>query len=313
MSEIGKREYEKKIERRALRLINLHPFLEGYYYYLLVNKTPATVCDYLYKVSEFLDEMEFEDPEKIQLNDYVKYLVSKKDYSSSYQITVYSALKKFSEYISINYNIPFYMEKVPRPKYKETIKTAKKREEGYLTNIECSECFENIKRDDISDALKNRNTAIIGVFLNTGIRKSALYKLDIDDFNFEKRTITVSEKGEYEREIYFSDKLEGILKDWFASREDMAEDGETAAFVSTYGTRMSATGITDVVKKYTGKTPHKLRGTYGTNLYSSTHDLYMTQQCMGHASPKTTELYIRGRKDENARRAAEIMGKLISQ
>ena len=58
-------------------------------------------------------------------------------------------------------------------------------------------------------------------------------------------------------------------------------------------------------------TPHKLRATYGTQLYEKTGDLYMVQECMGHSSPKTTELYIRGKKSEFAKTASEIMSKVI--
>ena len=58
-------------------------------------------------------------------------------------------------------------------------------------------------------------------------------------------------------------------------------------------------------------TPHKLRATYGTQLYNKTGDLYMVQECMGHSSPTTTELYIRGKKNKNAQAAAEIMTKIL--
>ena len=37
----------------------------------------------------------------------------------------------------------------------------------------------------------------------------------------------------------------------------------------------------------------------------------MVQECMGHSSPKTTELYIRGKKNENAKAASEIMKKIM--
>ena len=37
----------------------------------------------------------------------------------------------------------------------------------------------------------------------------------------------------------------------------------------------------------------------------------MVQECMGHSNPKTTELYIRGQKNETAKNAAEIMKRII--
>ena len=57
-------------------------------------------------------------------------------------------------------------------------------------------------------------------------------------------------------------------------------------------------------------TPHKLRATYGTQLYNKTGDIYFVQECMGHSNPKVTELYVRDKK-ENTKRAGDIMDKLL--
>ena len=79
---------------------------------------------------------------------------------------------------------------------------------------------------------------------------------------------------------------------------------------------MDSTSIYNVVKKYSkninGKniTPHKLRATYGTQLYNETGDIYFVQDCMGHSNPKTTELYVRDKK-ENRKKASDIMAKMI--
>ena len=45
------------------------------------------------------------------------------------------------------------------------------------------------------------------------------------------------------------------------------------------------------------------------SIYNETKDLYLTQKCMGHSTPKMTEIYIRGQKNVNRERGAEIMSK----
>ena len=40
-----------------------------------------------------------------------------------------------------------------------------------------------------------------------------------------------------------------------------------------------------------GATAHQLRHWFGTNLYAATHDLRLTQEMLGHASPATTAIY----------------------
>lgn len=80
---------------------------------------------------------------------------------------------------------------------------------------------------------------------------------------------------------------------------------------------MDQTSISRAVNKYSitikGKhiTPHKLRATYGTQLYNITKDIYFVQQCMGHSNPKTTELYVR-EDNKDRKKASDIMSGLIS-
>ena len=72
-----------------------------------------------------------------------------------------------------------------------------------------------------------------------------------------------------------------------------------------------------MVKKYCeGATekkisPHKLRATYGTNLYDKTKDINLVQTQMGHSSPQVTALYIRTDKNEKSKQAADIMASFI--
>ena len=39
-------------------------------------------------------------------------------------------------------------------------------------------------------------------------------------------------------------------------------------------------------------TPHKLRATYGTQLYNATKDLFFVQEMMGHSDISTTQVYL---------------------
>ena len=161
---------------------------------------------------------------------------------------------------------------------------------------------------------------MINIFLNTGMRCSALYKLDVDNINFETKTLVVLDKGS-KLQVYdlSDDTLEMIVK-WLDKRSIILGDQiEEALFISNQRRRMTQTSIGRIVHKYAqeipGKniTPHKLRATYGTQLYEHTHDIYFVQECMGHNNPKTTELYIRGQKDGTRKKALEIMTKVVKQ
>ena len=244
--------------------------------------------------------------------------------TSSYRIAAYSALKKYGKYLVASNQIEKNpMDFIERPKPIEFQETIEKREIGYLTKKEISkyvesvECGSGTKRSiNRQKEWKERDLAIVMIFLNTGIRCSALMKIDIDNIDFIEKTLTVTDKESYVNKYELSDELLEIINLWIVKRKELLKGKETdALFISNRRNRMDQCSIYKVVNKYSsgikGKhiTPHKLRATYGTQLYDETKDIYFVQNCMKHANPKTTELYIRGTKNQT-KTASEIMRKL---
>lgn len=280
------------------------------------------ICMFMEKEMKSPNELNFDD-----FNDYMASVIYKEDgtkTSSSYQITIYSALKKFCEFLynsgRINEN---YMLYVKRPKPKESQTTVKKRENGYLTEKELKTFMLNVEMPTLS--LKKiqsvewdvRDKAIMLTFLSTGIRSSALRKLDVEDVDLINKTMTVTDKGDEVRAYEIPKILCDSIEEWLKYRNKLM-NGYTsnALFISLRRDRMSSRAIYNLVVKYAecvpGKkiSPHKLRATYGTQLYEKTGDIYFVQDCMGHKDPKTTELYVRGKK-KNTKRAGDIMEGLL--
>ena len=70
----------------------------------------------------------------------------------------------------------------------------------------------------------------------------------------------------------------------------------------------------NLVKKYASRvttlkkiTPHKLRSTYGTNLYTETGDIYLVADVLGHKDVNTTRKHYADQAEENRRRAANAV------
>ena len=71
---------------------------------------------------------------------------------------------------------------------------------------------------------------------------------------------------------------------------------ERALFISSQGKRLGVRAVEYLVKKYAkvatplkNITPHKLRSTYGTNLYNQTKDIYIVAEVLGHKDVNTTK------------------------
>lgn len=306
-----------KMARKRIDNSTYKKYLDGVYNYMLADTSYSGAYGYLGCIINFLDYSNVKSIRDINVNTYTKYLSSIKGKSSSYRIMVYSGLKKFSSYLKATGLCDDYMSFIKRPKFKESANTKEKREVGYMEPDEIKKFLNEIKNSNTKPIWKSRDYAIALVLLSSGIRCSALYKLDINDLDLINKTITVLEKGENSREVYLSDNVIDALKNWLNNRNViLGSKNENALFVSNRKSRITERAIYNIVKSYgaviNGKhiTPHKTRATYGTQLYNQTHDLYFVQECMGHANPKTTEIYIRGQKKDASRKAANLMDSL---
>ena len=73
-------------------------------------------------------------------------------------------------------------------------------------------------------------------------------------------------------------------------------------------------GTMNMVKKYARQvtpnkkiTPHKLRSTYGTNLYKETGDIYLVADVLGHKDVNTTRKHYAAIDEDRRRQAATVV------
>ena len=323
----GKEIYEDKFKQRTDDIIKSNldkPYLKGFYNYMGNSLSCSTKYNYIYYIVTFMNS-NGKKVEDIDFDDYTEYLSNISNATASYQIGVYSGLKKFATYLVASRKTDYNpMELIARPKFKEKEETIKKREKGYLKKKEIKKYLSSVKSGVGSERAKakqsqwkERDLLIILLFLNTGMRCSALYKLDVNSIDLESRTLIVTDKGDKIKQFVLSDELIEYVKAWLENREKLLNGkSENALFISNELTRMCQRSISRVVSKYAanikGKkiSPHKLRATFATQLLEETRDIYFVQQCMGHSSPSTTELYVRGQNNDNEAKASEIMSRI---
>lgn len=312
----GKEAYDNKYERMSMKRIdesNPEWYLYGFYNSIVIKRSYKTAYEYLGYVINFLKDAD-NLPDEMTVDDYYKYMASIRNCSSAKQIGAYHSLQKYSKYLNSKGICDDYMKFIDRPKFVETQETINKREKGVLTKDETKKMIDFVGTKKKNRKWESRDMAIVLIFLTTGIRCSALYKLDVNDVDVNKKIIIVREKGNKDREIHIPDITVRAIKEWLVFRDEILDGAnENALIVSIYKRRMESESIYVLIKKYgkiiTGKniTPHKFRATFATNLHDKTHDIYFVQECMGHTSPKTTEIYIRGKKNEFSEKAANIM------
>ncbi len=162
------------------------------------------------------------------------------------------------------------------------------------------------------NSTKLRDAAIITLFLGTGIRISELIGLNLDDIDFNTNSFVVTRKGGNRAVLYFNDEVASALHDYVDTREK--DDNENALFLSLQNRRISTRTVQELVKKYAKIasplkkiTPHKLRSTFGTNLYKQTGDIYVVADCLGHKDVNTTKKHYAAITEDVRKKAASSL------
>lgn len=163
---------------------------------------------------------------------------------------------------------------------------------------------------------KKRDLALLVLLLGTGIRISECVGLDISDFDFSINGFKITRKGGNVVILYFSEEVANTIEDYIEERITMTplSGHEEALFLSLQNKRLSISSIQKLVKKYSKKiaplkniSPHKLRSTYGTNLYRETGDIYIVADVLGHRDVNTTKKHYAAISDEQRRKAAKVI------
>lgn len=333
----GRLEHALQTENNIKRLLKELPDYVTYYYYEFKSgRQPKACLEYIRKIRRFLlyinsnpKEIKATDITKFDITkflDEISYIVdgngNKKESSFSYQKSYHSILKSFFDFLYEN----DYIENNPMTKIKRV------RKDDFVNRTFLTE-------DDLKEILlavecgagtytamahqekwRNRDRVILMLFIQTGIRETALTEINVEDIDFSTHEIkSVIEKGYKEKTFYMSEELEEAIQEWLYDRERIIDEREQdALFISQERRRMTAKSVANVVSKFTEEalgykvSPHKLRAAFANILLKKTNEnIYVVQQLLGHSRPETTKIYLDNNVNQYNEMAAEIISKSL--
>lgn len=229
-----------------------------------------------------------------------------------------SSLKSFYNYFYRNQLIkknPASIVKIPKLHDKNIVRLDVDEVAVLLDEVESGEKLTK-RQQAFHEKTKIRDLAILTLMLGTGIRVSECVGLDIDDVDLKNNGIKIHRKGGQEVVVYFGDEVRTALLNYMEQRDRLipCEGHMNALFLSLQNKRISVRSVENLVKKYSklvtnlkNITPHKLRSTYGTNLYRETGDIYLVADVLGHKDVNTTKKHYAALEDERRRQAAKYV------
>ncbi len=158
---------------------------------------------------------------------------------------------------------------------------------------------------------KQRDFAILTIFLNCGLRLSELVNLNLSDISGD--FITVNGKGNKQRSIFLNIACKNAIEDYLKIRPNDGLKDRDALFVSRNKTRISPKTVQWLVKKHLNTaglsnqnlSTHKLRHTAATLMHRHGNvDIRVLQEILGHENLGTTQIYTHVDNDQ-VRNAAE--------
>lgn len=143
-----------------------------------------------------------------------------------------------------------------------------------------------------------RNSLVIELLYNTGIRRSELIEIKDCDFNFFNLTLQVTGKGNKQRLIPFSNVLRESLMHYIEIRKTTFNKSSDYFIVNNKGGKSYPNLIYRIVQQNLGKvssltkkSPHVIRHTFATSMLNNGAELSAIKEILGHTSLAATQVY----------------------
>lgn len=147
--------------------------------------------------------------------------------------------------------------------------------------------------DHENTILSQRNRFIIELAYGSGLRRSEMVKLNINDIDLEERTIYIKGKGGKNRIVPITEKAVTCMREYLAKRKCWTGP----LLVSNHGRRLSKEDLYRIIKNSTNLKLHQLRHACAGHMLRNGCSTRVIQELLGHKKLSTTQIYTQISKD----------------
>ena len=160
--------------------------------------------------------------------------------------------------------------------------------------------MENLGEILESESENSLEKLIIETLYQTGMRKSELCNILLEQVDFSKSEIFVKGKGNKQRVVPISENLLKQMREYMVIRKPN-EDSGIYFFVRENGKKLSEKFVYSVVNRYLSlitlkkkKSPHILRHSFATHVLNNGAEISKVKKILGHSSLASTQVYTNG-------------------
>ncbi len=306
-----KQEKQNKNEQKLLKMLEKNGIPDYIVRYLISIKSKAGGINYWIAIRDLLNDLMAKKvinresiseitPQDLCLVDRIdvdNYLESKE--ASGMSPTTLNTRKNifssFFRYLAESDKYPVKTNCMKESKY-EGISSSTMTMNRYKklpTDEQVQQMLEKIahKKDDL---VRERNLAIVSLFLGSGMRVSEVVGLNLEDLSLQGASpyVYILGKGEYKqrqvRTVFLTGSATEALLRWLEIRAKIEGiEKVNAVFVTKNLERVTEDGVQKMFKTYSSITPHQLRHYYATVMPEKT-SIQFVMQNLGHKRAETT-------------------------
>lgn len=283
--------YLETIKLKSKKTVDEY-FIDLRTFFRYIKKSRKLVSDDTEFEKIKIDDVDLDLIKSITLNDayaYMDYLYRDRHNQSAARARKCSSLKGFFDFIFSKKHLidANPMSQLEMPKKKKSLPK-------YLTLEQSIEML-----NAVDGKYKERDYAILTLFLNCGLRVSEMAALNYTDIRSDN-TMRIIGKGNKERIVYLNSACLDAINDYMKVRPVDDVKDKKALFISRNRNRLSVKMIQAMVYKYLAKigleaqgySCHKLRHTAATLMYQHGGvDVRILKEVLGHENLGTTEIY----------------------
>jgi integrase/recombinase XerD len=230
--------------------------------------------------------------------DFLEHLETARTNSATTRNARLAAIKSFAHFIE--YRVPSAVEQVRRI----VAIPVKRTDESLVDHLDRAELQSVLDAPDPSTRSGTRDRAMLHLAFAAGLRVSELVGLRLSDLQTHPHpSIHVLGKGRHERVLPLWKQTTAAVRSWLGVR---GEHQAPELFLNARGGPLTRSGFAYVLAKHARVaarscpsmaakriSPHVLRHTCAMHVLQSTHDVRTVALWLGHATMKSTEIYLR--------------------